>query len=118
MKLKDSQKLFNVLADGTRLRILNLLIDGELCVCDLILILKVPQSKISRHLSYLKKSGFVESRKDGLWMHYFLPKSPPKLCVVLLKVVRGCRENLDEFKKDIKALQVNKNSLVGRSQCC
>lgn len=58
-----------------RLRILMLLTHGELCVCDLMAVLEEPQSKVSRHLSYLKHSGLIQGRRVGTWMHYFI-RSP------------------------------------------
>ena len=66
--------MFRAFSDPTRLRILNLLLRGELCVCEIVNTLKVPQPMASRHLAYLKKSGLVEARRDGLWMHYRLAK--------------------------------------------
>jgi ArsR family transcriptional regulator len=60
------------LADPTRLRILGLLMDGEVCVCHIYEALRIPQPKASRHLAYLRKSGLVETRKDGLWVYYRL----------------------------------------------
>jgi ArsR family transcriptional regulator len=63
--------MFKALADETRLRILALLLaEKELCVCDLIAALKLPQSTVSRHLAYLRKSGLVNDRRCGLWMYY------------------------------------------------
>ncbi len=62
--------LFQALGDKTRLRILNLIGDQELCVCYFVEILGGPQSKISRHLAYLRSSGIVSARRDGKWMHY------------------------------------------------
>ena len=115
MKLKESQKVFTALADETRLRILNLLNEGELCVCDIIKVLKEPQSKISRHLAYLRRAGLVEGRKDGLWMHYKLSKPVSKIYNMLLKTVSYCCAELDECCTDIKALKANKDCLVG---CC
>ena len=115
MKLKNSKTLFNALADETRLRILNLLNEGELCVCDLMRVLKEPQSKISRHLAYLRRAGLVRGRKEGLWMHYRLTKQTAKLDEVLLKAVSCCRSESNELGKDLKALNKNKNCLVG---CC
>ena len=115
MKLKDSQKVFAALADETRLRILSLLSEGELCVCDIIKVLKEPQSKISRHLAYLRKSGLVEGRKEGLWMHYHLSKPAAKLYGMLLKALCCCRSEFDEFGTDLNVLKKTKNSLVG---CC
>jgi len=59
MNLKTSQIIFTALADPTRLRIIHLLGEGELCVCDLMKVLKEPQSKVSRHISYLRRAGLV-----------------------------------------------------------
>ena len=113
MKLKDSKIIFNALADETRLRILNLLNVGELCVCDIIKVLKEPQSKISRHLAYLRRAGLVEGRKDGLWMHYRLSKPASKIYSTLLKTVSGCCAEWDECCKDLKAFHASKDCLVG-----
>jgi ArsR family transcriptional regulator len=64
--------VYRALADETRLRILALLRDGEVCVCHLQGSLRVPQPTISRHLAYLRRSRLVEARRDGIWMHYRL----------------------------------------------
>ncbi len=64
--------LFRALSDPTRLRLLQRLRVGELCVCDLMAALRIPQAKTSRHLGYLKRAGLVESRKEGLWSYYRL----------------------------------------------
>ncbi len=64
------------LSDPTRLRIINLLKDGELCVCDIIAIIDAPQSTISRHLAYLRKTNWVETERVGKWMHYRRPAQP------------------------------------------
>src|SRR4030088_3338313 len=68
----DLAELFQALGDRTRLRILNLLAGGELCVCYLVELLDAPQPKISRHLAYLRRAGLVASRREGKWMHYRL----------------------------------------------
>jgi ArsR family transcriptional regulator, arsenate/arsenite/antimonite-responsive transcriptional repressor len=70
--------VYRALADETRLRILALLRDGEVCVCHLQGSLRLPQPTISRHLAYLRKAGLAEARRDGVWMHYRLapPRSP------------------------------------------
>lgn len=104
MSLANSKNIFTALADETRLRILNLLSERELCVCDLIKVLNEPQSKISRHLAYLRRSGLVEGRKEGLWMHYRLSKHTAKLYGMLLKAVCCCRSEVQEFGKDLKLL--------------
>ena len=66
---------FRALADPTRLRILHLLRAGELCVCDLMAALQVPQAKTSRHLAYLRNAGLVTCRKNGLWSYYSLARA-------------------------------------------
>src|SRR6202049_4718147 len=64
--------LFRALADRTRLRLLNLIADKEICVCYFVEILGMSQPKISRHLAYLRRAGIVATRRQGRWMHYRL----------------------------------------------
>ncbi len=64
--------LFQALGDPTRLRILGLLLTGEVCVCHIHESLRIPQPKASRHLAYLRRSGLVDTRRDGLWVYYRL----------------------------------------------
>ena len=72
-------KVYAALADPTRLRILALLRDGEVCVCHLHASLDVPQPTASRHLAYLRKAGLVDARRAGIWMHYRLtPQRQPR----------------------------------------
>ena len=74
-QIRDLDALTSVyaaLADPTRLRILSLLRDGEICVCHIHASLDVPQPTASRHLAYLRKAGLVEARREGVWMHYRL----------------------------------------------
>lgn len=96
--------MFKALSDNTRLRIVNLLLEGELCVCDVMKVLKITQSKASRHLTYLKNAGLVKSRRAGLWMHYWL--TPPENGVQrkLLAAVRQSREQIDLLRRDLKRL--------------
>jgi ArsR family transcriptional regulator len=70
--------LFRALADRTRLRLLNLIADKEICVCYFVDILRISQPKISRHLAYLRRAGIVTARRQGRWIHYRLvaPKDP------------------------------------------
>ena len=62
--------LFKALADRTRLRLLNLMGEGEVCVCFFVEVLGTNQPKISRHLAYLRRAGVVAARREGKWMHY------------------------------------------------
>lgn len=68
--LPDNAQMFKGLGDETRLRIISLLSQGELCVCDLMEVLNLPQSTTSRHLSYLKNSGWITGTRSGKWMYY------------------------------------------------
>ena len=115
MKLEDSETIFSALADGTRFRILNLLGEGELCVCDLMRVLKEPQSKVSRHLSYLRRARLVEARKQGLWMYYRLSKPNTKTLAAVLGALRNGRFDFLELQRDLKEFRRNKNCLVA---CC
>ena len=63
---------FKAISDPTRLKILYLLQNGELCVCEIIRALEKPQSTISHHLNVLKNTGFIKGRKEGVWIHYKL----------------------------------------------
>ena len=76
-------RLFQALADGTRLRLLNLMAGGEVCVCFLVDVLGESQPKISRHLAYLRRAGLVQARRDGKWMHYSLAEPAGEVRAVL-----------------------------------
>ncbi|MBV9926300.1 MAG: metalloregulator ArsR/SmtB family transcription factor [Acidobacteria bacterium] len=80
MKKKEAQLelLFRALADRTRLRLLNLMSAGEVCVCFFVEVLGASQPKISRHLAYLRRAGVVAARREGKWMHYRIetPEDP------------------------------------------
>jgi ArsR family transcriptional regulator len=116
MKLKDSQMLFRALADETRLRILNLLCEGELCVCDVMRVLKEPQSKVSRHLSYLRKAGLAAGRKEGLWIHYRLTRKGADLFKSSIAGLCGGTGRVRELRRDCVELNRKKKVLVG--SCC
>ena len=69
-RVDDLAAIFKALGDPTRLRILALIRGGETCVCHIHEALRLPQPTVSRHLAYLRRSGLVETRRDGLWVHY------------------------------------------------
>jgi ArsR family transcriptional regulator len=71
----ELENFFKALADKTRLRILALLGNNEVCVCHMHDSLGLPQPTVSRHLAYLRKSGLVTARRDGVWMHYQVSRS-------------------------------------------
>src|SRR5437868_12858827 len=74
----DAELFFSALADKTRLRLLNLMREGEVCVCFFAETLGTNNPKISRHLSYLKRASLVAGRRDGKWMHYRIVPPPDK----------------------------------------
>jgi ArsR family transcriptional regulator len=80
VKAKDKsfnvERFFQALGDVTRLRLLNLMGDQEICVCYFVEILGQPQPKISRHLAYLRRAGIVAARREGKWMHYRMVMPP------------------------------------------
>lgn len=115
MKLQTSQTVFSALADPTRLRIIHLLSGGELCVCDLMSVLQEPQSKISRHLAYLRQAQLVTCRKEGLWMYYQLAKPAAKTFQAVLHALQHASKDFEELRKDQKAFQKNKKKLIS---CC
>ena len=111
MPLEAVETLFKALADRTRLRILGLLLTGEVCVCHIHESLKIPQPKTSRHLAYLRRTGLVEARREGLWRHYRLADLPDPLLQSIAETVRHALTHLDTVKKDAGRLQK-------RTGCC
>jgi len=95
---------FKALSEKTRLRIVMLLFEGELCVCDLMIILEEPQSKVSRHLAYLKHSGLVDSKRVGVWMHYSLKELMDGACRYQLNFMKGKLFHHPQFSKDREKL--------------
>ena len=77
--LDTTPDLFRAFADPTRLRLLNVLLEGELCVCDLCDVLDVIQPNVSRHLAYLRRVGLVTVRQESKWKYYSIVKKPKGL---------------------------------------
>jgi ArsR family transcriptional regulator len=103
--MRDLEQLFKGLADQTRLRILNLLIHGELCVCDIHYVLESSQPNVSRHLIYLKNSGLVLDRREGARMYYRLAQPNQGVHKLLFAFLRGVfrsSEILDEDSLKLK----------------
>ena len=107
--LSSLETLFAALGDGTRLRLLNLLGEGDVCVCFFIEVLDQPQPTISRHLAYLRKAGLVSDRRDGKWIHYMLtPPTNPIAAEIFSRVLESIRHD-PAMQRDVRALQ---------SACC
>lgn len=93
--------MFRAFSDRTRLRILSLLKEhGETCVGDLVSVLRSPQTTVSRHLAYLRRSGLVSVRKDGLWKHYNLSRAESAFHRKLLDCLGSCFEGVRELDQD------------------
>lgn len=93
------------LADRTRLRILNLLLQGELCGCDVQYVLGVSQSAVSRHLNYLKRAGLVQDRRDGYRVFYRLVENQGKGSSLLIDYLRQSFGQDKAFSDDLKGLR-------------
>jgi ArsR family transcriptional regulator, arsenate/arsenite/antimonite-responsive transcriptional repressor len=107
--IKDLDALTDVyaaLADPTRLRILSLLSEDEICVCHIHASLDVPQPTASRHLAYLRKSGLVEARRAGIWMHYRLAPIANPVVSAVVKAALHALTHTAIAVKDERRLQV------------
>jgi ArsR family transcriptional regulator, arsenate/arsenite/antimonite-responsive transcriptional repressor len=94
-------QLFRALADGTRLRLLNLIAEREICVCYFVEILRASQPKISRHLAYLRRAGIATARREGKWMHYRLAIPKDEVAArILRETLKHLREK-PEMKRDL-----------------
>jgi ArsR family transcriptional regulator, arsenate/arsenite/antimonite-responsive transcriptional repressor len=96
--------LFQALSDPTRLRLLNLMAAGEVCVCYFVEILDETQPKISRHLAYLRRAGLVKARRDGKWMHYGMVTPSDAGQAEVLKTVLGVIAANPRMQRDRLAL--------------
>src|SRR5829696_4111223 len=110
-QLAEMERVFKALADATRLRILGLLLTGEVCVCDIHESLKIPQPRASRHLAYLRKSGLVDTRRDGLWVHYRLGRLDDPVLAAVTNAVRHALAHVDSVRRDAERLRT-------RTGCC
>jgi|SRR5581483_7456231 len=99
-RTKVIHQMFKAFADENRLRILNLLTKGEVCVCDITDALRVRQSKASRHLAYLRSSGLVKTRREGQWIYYSLSKPEEEVHRRLLSCLDGCLGAIPSLKAD------------------
>src|SRR5258707_6352310 len=109
--LSEMEGFFKALGDATRLRILGLLLTGEVCVCHIHETLKIPQPKASRHLAYLRKAGLVETRRDGLWIHYRMADLADPVLGAIADAVRHALTHADVVRKDADRLEK-------RTGCC
>ncbi len=97
-------QFFKALSDETRLRMMVLLTRGELCVCDLMFVLDEPQSKVSRHLAYLKHSGLTNSKRAGVWMHYSMKEPADDAHKVQIDFLKEKLSHFPQFRRDREKL--------------
>ena len=100
----DPELFFAALADRTRLRLVNLMRDGEVCVCFFAAALDTNNPKISRHLSYLKRASLVTGRRDGKWMHYRLNEPADTNASKLLAATMKMLQDDPQMKADRRKL--------------
>ena len=96
----DMELFFRALADRTRLRLLNLMADNEICVCFFVAVLGTNQPKISRHLAYLRKAGVVTARREGKWMHYRIVEPADSHAARVFREVRAWLAGDQEMQRD------------------
>jgi ArsR family transcriptional regulator len=111
-QIAEMERLFRALADSTRLRILGLLLTGEVCVCHIHESLRIPQPKASRHLAYLRRTGLVATRRDGLWIHYRLAVSSDPVLRIIQQAVAHALGHVDVVQKDAERLQKKTGSCL------
>ena len=99
------ETLFKALADRTRLRLIHLLGEDEVCVCFFVEVLNTNQPKISRHLAYLRRAGIVASRREGKWMHYRLIEPSDPQAANIFREVRSWLGNNSEMRRDRERLE-------------
>ena len=108
-------QIYECLCDVTRLRLLNVLAHGPLCVCHFQEILREPQVKISKHLGYLRGRGLVECERRGNWVVYKLPVKPPRELRANLACLQDCAREDPVFQRDLTRLKKRAPTLAGTS---
>ena len=101
----ELENLFKALADRTRLRILALLGNNEVCVCHIHDSLGLPQPTVSRHLAYLRKSGLVSARRDGVWMHYQVSRSLNPVIQAVVGAAADALQRVPDTTQDRKQFE-------------
>ena len=102
---RELERWFKGMADATRLRILNLLLHGELCVCDIQHVLKALQPTVSRHLAYLRNAGLVQDRRDGYRIFYRLANPDGRAKRRIYQFLRDTFVASDAFEDDNRRLR-------------
>jgi len=104
MRKYPLERLFQALADPTRLRLINVMAAQEICVCYFVEVIGAPQPKISRHLAYLRRAGIVAARRDGKWMHYRLVTPTDPHAAAVLNTTLDSLKHDRELQRDLLRL--------------
>ena len=104
--MQRALRIFKALSDETRLRVLILLTRQELCVCEIEEVLKLTQSRVSRHLTVLRNAGLVLDRREGTWIYYRLAPPRDDLERTLQKCIKNCFDEVPVVRKDLNRLKV------------
>ncbi len=117
--MKDLVTVFKALSDETRLRILKLLEQGELCVCDIVAAFNMIQPKVSFHLAALKGAGLVKDRREGKWMHYKIDDADLFKRLLILSVMEKVPDAaLAEDRKRLKDFMKRKAQVIPLEEAC
>ena len=117
-------RIYQCLCEPIRLRIMNLLTKGPLCVCHFQDVLQLPQTKVSQHLAYLRKHGMVETTRKGTWIIYSLPATPSHELEANLRCLQDCVTSDKLFGDDLARLAEVESctgwvgEVVSRKSCC
>ena len=104
--MSDTVRVFKALSDGTRLRILNILLERECCVCEVMQVLGISQPSASRHLSILHDAGLLKAKKEGIWMNYAVDyEGMPAYAQEIVKGVRLAMAEMPEARSDRQKLK-------------
>lgn len=114
--MRDFLTITKALSDENRVRALMALAGGELCVCQIIDLLKLAPSTVSKHMAVLHQADLVETRKDGRWIYYRLTDRPESSCAeTALRMVQDCLAGDDRVRQDARQLKrirkMNRNEL-------
>src|SRR5580704_9523293 len=100
----EMERFFRALADRTRLRLINMIADDDVCVCFFVEVLGLSQPVISRHLAYLRRAGLVRARREGKWMHYRIVQPVDLHAAEVLAGVRNWLASDPEMQRERKRL--------------
>ena len=115
LPMKTLATIFKGLSDPIRLRILALMLcNDELCVCDVMEALRLPQSSTSRHLAYLKRCGWLMSRRSGVWIYYRLSNTPENVFPELLGFLKGRFASAEDIRVDREHLSL---FMIDKNRC-